>query len=74
MPYAARRRLGRIHVWLGWLVGIPFLIWTATGLWMVARPIDEVRGVQLKAEPPVLAPNAKPVFPTFQLIMVRRYR
>jgi hypothetical protein len=54
---SARRNLGRIHIWLGWLIG------TATGLWMVARPIDEVRGVQLKAEPPVLATNATPVFP-----------
>lgn len=60
---SARRNLGRIHVWLGWLIGIPLLIWTATGLWMVSRPIDEVRGVQLKAEPPVLATNAIPVFP-----------
>jgi hypothetical protein len=60
---SARRNLGRIHIWLGWLIGIPLLIWTATGLWMVARPIDEVRGVQLKAEPPVLATNATPVFP-----------
>lgn len=60
---SARRNLGRIHVWLGWLIGIPLLIWTATGLWMVSRPIDEVRGVQLKAEPPVLATNATPVFP-----------
>jgi PepSY-associated TM region len=60
---SARRNLGRIHIWLGWLIGIPLLIWTATGLWMVARPIDEVRGVQLKAEPPVLAANATPVFP-----------
>ena len=60
---SARRNLGRIHVWLGWLIGIPLLIWTATGLWMVSRPIDEVRGVQLKAESPVLATNATPVFP-----------
>jgi PepSY-associated TM region/Peptidase propeptide and YPEB domain len=55
--------LGRIHIWLGWLIGIPLLIWTATGLWMVSRPIDEVRGVQLKADPPVLAMNAAPIFP-----------
>jgi hypothetical protein len=60
---SVHRNLGRIHIWLGWLIGIPLLIWTATGLWMVSRPIDEVRGVQLKAEPPVLATNATPVFP-----------
>ena len=60
---SARRNLGRIHIWLGWLIGIPLLIWTATGLWMVSRPIDEVRGVQLKAEPPTLVLDGKPVLP-----------
>jgi hypothetical protein len=64
MALAARHRLYRIHVWLGWLIGVPLLIWTATGLWMVARPIEEVRGVQLKAEPPTLVLDAKPVLPT----------
>ena len=50
-----RRILHRIHVWLGWLIGVPLLIWTVTGLWMVARPIEEVRGVHLKAKPPMLS-------------------
>ena len=45
----ARRTLRRLHVWLGWLVGAPLLVWTISGLWMVARPIEEVRGVHLKA-------------------------
>ena len=58
-----RRKLNRIHIWLGWLIVVPLLIWTATGLWMVSRPIEEVRGVQLKAEPPVLAMKTPPVFP-----------
>jgi len=39
-----RTRLRRWHVWLGWLVAIPMLLWTVSGLVMVARPIDEVRG------------------------------
>jgi hypothetical protein len=59
----ARRKLNRIHIWLGWLIGVPLLLWTATGLWMVSRPIEEVRGVQLKAAPPELALTTPPVFP-----------
>ncbi len=49
-----RRPLARAHVWLAWLVGVPILIWTATGLWMVARPIEEVRGTALRAPTPRL--------------------
>src|SRR6478735_1583147 len=49
----ARHRLmlqfARWHIWLGWLVGLPILMWTATGLFMVARPIEEVRGDRLRA-------------------------
>lgn len=44
-------KIGRImqhfaswHIWLGWLVAVPLLLWTASGLLMVLRPIDEVRG------------------------------
>lgn len=44
------RAFYRIHLWLGWLIGVPLLIWTVSGLWMVARPIEEVRGTHLKAE------------------------
>ena len=40
----ARQRLRRWHVWLGWVVGLPFLAWTVSGLVMVAKPIEEVRG------------------------------
>ncbi len=50
----ARRTLRRIHVWLGWVVGVPILFWTLSGLWMAARPIAEVRGTALRAEPPAL--------------------
>jgi hypothetical protein len=45
-----RRRLLSWHVWLGWLIGIPLVIWTVSGLVMVARPIEEVRGTDLRAE------------------------
>jgi hypothetical protein len=40
----ARQRLRRYHIWLGWIVGVPLLMWTLTGLFMAARPIGEVRG------------------------------
>jgi hypothetical protein len=61
---AVRTRLRRYHVWLGWLVGLPMLFWTASGLVMVAKPIEEVRGEHLIAEPqpinlsrPLVAPQ-----------------
>lgn len=41
------RKLAKWHIWLGWLVGVPIVMWTATGLFMVAKPIDEVRGNHL---------------------------
>ncbi|HEY6814459.1 MAG TPA: PepSY domain-containing protein [Croceibacterium sp.] len=43
------QRFARWHIWLGWLVGFPILMWTLTGLVMVARPIEEVRGDHLRA-------------------------
>ncbi|MCA1661707.1 MAG: PepSY domain-containing protein [Novosphingobium sp.] len=54
----AHRKLLRWHVWLGWLVGVPLVLWTVTGLVMVARPIDEVRGTALRAELPPLPATA----------------
>jgi len=50
-----RRNLRRYHVWLGWLIGIPMLFWTVSGLVMVAKPIDEVRGSDLLADPAPIA-------------------
>lgn len=44
------RKFARWHIWLGWLVGVPLLMWTLTGLVMVARPIEEVRGNHLRVE------------------------
>jgi len=42
------RTLAKWHIWLGWLVGVPIAMWLATGLFMVARPIEEVRGNHLQ--------------------------
>lgn len=60
---AARHTLRRLHIWLGWLVGIPLLIWTASGLFMASQPIGTVRGEHLVGETPVLAMSAAPVPP-----------
>ncbi len=60
-----RRTLNRFHVWLGWLIGVPLLIWTVSGLWMVSRPIEEVRGVHLKADAPTLKLDGPIVVPAF---------
>jgi hypothetical protein len=57
--------LSRAHIWLGWIVGVPLLIWTATGLFMVSRPIEEVRGVHLKAAPLPLDVAGQIVVPAF---------
>ena len=58
-----RQRLRRYHIWLGWIVGLPFLFWTVSGLIMVARPIEEVRGEGLIREAPPLVMAAPPVAP-----------
>ena len=42
-----RARLRRWHVWLGWIIAIPMLLWTLSGLVMVVKPIEEVRGSHL---------------------------
>lgn len=48
-------RLAKWHIWLGWLVGFPILMWMASGLFMASRPIDEVRGDHLRLERPETA-------------------
>src|SRR5687768_8795337 len=61
MMGAVRSRLRRWHVWLGWLVGLPMLFWTVSGVVMVARPIEEVRGTNLISPP-------KPIFVSTPLV------
>jgi hypothetical protein len=56
-------RFARWHIWLGWAVGVPLLLWTASGLVMVARPIEEVRGEHLRIEA-----EARPIPPDARLI------
>lgn len=47
-------KLMRWHIWLGWLIGVPIILWTASGLLMVAQPIETVRGNHLRSEMPAL--------------------
>ena len=42
------RTLAKWHVWLGWLVGVPIVMWLASGLFMTIKPIEEVRGEHLR--------------------------
>lgn len=58
-----RQRLRRYHIWLGWIVGLPFLFWTISGLVMVVRPIEEVRGEGLLREAPPMVLPAPPAAP-----------
>jgi hypothetical protein len=44
------QKFARWHIWLGWLVGVPILMWLATGLFMVLKPFEEVRGEHLRIE------------------------
>ncbi len=58
-----RASLRRVHIWLGWVLIIPFLLWTGSGLFMAAQPIEKVRGEDLVGKAPVLALSAPPVPP-----------
>lgn len=52
MTMISMRTLAKWHIWLGWLVGVPIAMWLATGLLMVSRPIEEVRGDHLRRAVP----------------------
>jgi len=61
MTLISMRTLAKWHIWLGWLVGVPIAMWLATGLFMVLRPIEEVRGETLRvntAPAPLVLPGS----------------
>jgi hypothetical protein len=58
-----RSSLRRYHIWLGWLIGVPMLLWTVSGVLMVVKPIEEVRGAALLADPLPLSFGAPLVAP-----------
>jgi uncharacterized iron-regulated membrane protein len=63
---ATRSRLRRWHVWLGWIVGLPILLWTVSGVVMVIRPIEQVRGTDLLAQPAPMRLTRPPVPPRIE--------
>lgn len=61
-----RLKLTKYHIWLGWLAGVPILIWMVSGLFMALKPIEQVRGEHLRSAPPALAlDQTVPVAPLF---------
>ena len=44
-------RFARWHIWLGWAAVLPILVWIVSGLFMAARPIEDVRGEALRKAP-----------------------
>ncbi|WP_133064367.1 PepSY domain-containing protein [Sandarakinorhabdus cyanobacteriorum] len=48
----ATRTVRWLHLWGGVIVGIQIILWVASGLVMVARPMDTVRGTDLRKTAP----------------------
>jgi len=62
-----RSSLRRYHIWLGWLIGVPMLFWTISGVLMVVKPIEEVRGAALLSDPPPVRSATPPVAPAIAI-------
>jgi len=58
-----RGKYRRWHIWLAWVAAIPILLWVISGLLMVARPIEEVRGAGLLDEPAPIRLIGPPIPP-----------
>jgi hypothetical protein len=74
MKLISMRALAKWHIWLGWLVGVPIVMWLASGLLMVSRPIEEVRGDHLRTriEPvPLVLPGSALAAPEAELKEMR---
>ena len=68
------QRFAKWHIWLGWLVGFPILMWMVTGLFMAAKPIEEVRGNHLRVpteETPLVLPGSSLASEEFPLREMR---
>ena len=68
---STRATLRRWHVWLGWLVGVPMLFWTLSGVVMVWKPIEEVRGTELLSEPPPIFLTTPAIPPSVEGLKVQ---
>ena len=62
-----RSTLRRYHIWLGWLIGVPMLFWSVSGVLMVIKPIEEVRGAALLSDAPPLRTATPPVAPAIDV-------
>ena len=67
----SRRNLRRWHVWIGWLIGVPMLFWTLSGVVMVVRPIEEVRGTALLRPEGAVKLATPPVAPQLEGLSVQ---
>ncbi|HVF83571.1 MAG TPA: PepSY domain-containing protein [Sphingomicrobium sp.] len=67
-----RHTLRRWHIWLGWLVGVPMLFWTLSGVVMVWKPIEEVRGADLLRDPPAVRIGYRPIPPATENLSLER--
>jgi len=65
-----RSTLRRWHTWLGWAVGLPLLFWIVSGLIMVWKPIEEVRGEHLLREPAPIRLSAPLIPPAVQGVTI----
>lgn len=66
-----RSRNRRWHIWLAWVAAIPILLWTISGLIMVARPIEEVRGEGLLNDPAPIRMLGPPIPPLISGVAVQ---
>ena len=62
-----RSTLRRYHIWLGWLIGVPMLFWSVSGVLMVIKPIEEVRGAALLSDAPPVRTATPPVAPAIDV-------
>ena len=58
-----RTSFRRWHIWIGWLAALPVLFWVVSGLIMVWKPIEEVRGSGLLREPTPVRLAGPPIPP-----------
>ena len=63
MRVNGRGKYRRWHIWLAWVAALPILLWVVSGLIMVARPIEEVRGTALLRDPSPIRLDGPPVPP-----------
>jgi hypothetical protein len=66
-----RSRNRRWHIWLAWVAAIPILLWTISGLVMVARPIEEVRGEGLLSDSAPIRMIGPPIPPLISGVAVQ---